>query len=101
MAARHVIEVPLPEGVEPGREEIDLLEGVLGVLLGLRYGAEREGDELSRRLRERGWSVRVRPGWVAEARRGSDVEKAAGPTRAAALAALESLARLDELVATY
>jgi hypothetical protein len=79
MAAKHVVEVPLPEGIEPGREEI----------------------ELSRQLQERGWTVRICPGWIVEARRGSDVERAAGRTQAEALAELESLARMDEAVPTY
>jgi hypothetical protein len=101
MAMKNVIEVPLPDGVEPSREDIELLEGTFRALLCLRYGGGREGDALTRLLQERGWSVSVRPGWVAEARRGGDVEKAAGGTRAEALAELESLARLDELVPTY
>lgn len=98
MPAKHVIEVPLPEGVEPTTDEKDLLEGAFRVLLSLRYGACPEGEATVRQLEERGWTVRVWPGWTVEARRAGEVEKASGRTRCEALAELESLARLDDLV---
>lgn len=98
MPAKHVIEVPLPEGVEPTTDERELLEGAFRVVLSLRYGSCPEGEETVRRLVERGWTVRARPGWIVEARRAGEVEKTSGRTRCEALADLESLARLDDMM---
>ena len=98
MDAKHVIEVPLPEGVEPTRDEREFLEGVFGVLLSLRYQACPKGEETVHRLEERGWTVRGWPGWIVEARRAGEVEKSSGRSRCEALADLESLARLDDMM---
>jgi hypothetical protein len=98
MAGKHVIEVPLPDDITPTRDDLEMLEGAFRVLLCVRFGAGEEGEKTLARLEERGWTVRGWPGWVAEARRGTDVERASGRTRCEALKELESLARLDDLV---
>jgi hypothetical protein len=95
MATRQVIEVPLPEGVEPTSEDLALLEGTFQAIVGLRYEGGREWEKIARRLEEDGWTVHCHLGWIAEARRGRDSEEAVGRTRAEAFAQLAELTQLD------
>lgn len=94
MAEKRVIEVPLPEGVEPTSDERRRLEAMFRAILELRYEGS-DGQTVVRRLEEAGWSVRWELGWIAEARRGREFERASGRTRGEALAELETLAKLD------
>jgi hypothetical protein len=95
MATRRIIEVPLPEGVEPTAEELELLEATFRTIVGLRFEGGREWEKVVRRLEAAGWTVHWRLGWIAEAKKGRETEKAAGRTREEALAELETLAQLD------
>jgi hypothetical protein len=96
MASKRVIEVPLPEGAEPGPEELELLETTLRMVVELRYEG-RDWEETARRLESDGWEVRCRLGWIAEARRGREFEQAFGGTRGQAFGELETLTGMDTL----
>lgn len=54
-------------------------------------------ERVERALAERGWVVESRLMWVADARRGHDVERAVGRTKDEAYAELQELTKLDEL----
>lgn len=57
----------------------------------------RTWDEVERELIARGWTVRAQLMWVAEARRGREIEQAVGTTREDAYDQLEQLTKVDEL----
>ncbi len=50
---------------------------------------------MARRLEEEGWTLHTRVGWIVEARRGRDFERATALTRDEAFAELQSLVLLD------
>jgi hypothetical protein len=54
-------------------------------------------ERVERTLAERGWTVESRLMWVADARRGHDVERAVGRTKDEAYTELQELTKLDEL----
>ena len=96
MAGKRVIEVALPEGVEPTAEDRELLETTLQAIVSLRHEGRRELQETLHALESDGWSVHCRVGWIAEARRGRESEQAFGATRERALAELHTLTAMDE-----
>ncbi len=53
-------------------------------------------EEIERLLAARGWTVESRLMWVADARRGHDVERAVGRTKDEAYEEVLDLAKLDE-----
>jgi hypothetical protein len=95
MTEKRVIEIPLPEGAEPTGDEAQLLEATCRTIVGLRYEGGRDWENVMRRLEQDGWSVHWRLGWIAEARRGREFERAAGQTREEALVELEKLTQMD------
>lgn len=98
MAGGQFIQVQLPEGAEPTREEIELLKGVFDAIVMLRFGRTREGDEVEQALAGEGWSVHAHLRWVAEARRGGELEEATGGSRADALRHLHQLVKADQVL---
>jgi hypothetical protein len=54
-------------------------------------------EQLEHALAARGWAVESRLMWVADARRGHDVERAVGRTKDEAYQELLELTKLDEL----
>ena len=94
MDTKRVIEVPLPEGLQPAPEELESLGTLLRAVVELHAGGH-AWEAVLRKLHEEGWTVHTRVGWIVEARRGRDYEQAAALTRDAAFAELQSLAKLD------
>jgi hypothetical protein len=94
--ATHVLEIPLPEGVEPGEQEVELLTDALRVLVALRHDRVPGWEERRERLEADGWKLSARFGWQAEARRGHDCERAFGLTRDEAFEEVYQLTRLDD-----
>jgi hypothetical protein len=95
MAAARTIEVALPEGVDPSEDERELLEATCRTIVGLRFEGGRDWEQVMRRLEVDGWTVHWHLGWIAEAKRGREFERAAGHTREEALLELEKLTQLD------
>ena len=54
-------------------------------------------QQVERELTNRGWRVDSRMMWVADARRGRDIERAVGTTKDEAYDQLRELTKLDEL----
>jgi len=98
MAGSRVIQVSLPEGVEPTREDLDLLQGIFDAIVTLRFGQGRAGEQVTRTLEADGWSVRSRLGWVAEARKGGELEQVAGGSKTDALVHLDQLVKADRVI---
>lgn len=90
------LEIPLPEGVEPNDEQMELLRATLGAVLALHYERARSFEEVKRKLEAEGWQVRTSLGWCVEARRGREREEALGRTRDEAFDELLRLTRLDD-----
>lgn len=59
---------------------------------------EERWQRIERELASRGWQVESKTMWVADARRGRDIERAVGATRDEACEQLLELTKLDELM---
>jgi hypothetical protein len=94
MDTKHVIEVPLPEGMQPAAEELESLGTLLRAVVELHAGGH-AWEAVARHLEEEGWTLHTRVGWIVEARRGRDFERATALTRDEAFSELQSLVLLD------
>lgn len=101
MAEKRVLEIALPDSAHPTGDEVELLEATCRTIIGLRYEGSRDWEQVMGRLEQAGWSVHWRLGWIAEAKRGREFERAAGRTREEALVELEKLTEMDSAVAGY
>jgi hypothetical protein len=97
MASRGVIEVPLPNGIEPTAIDLELLKATFQAIVTLRYECMADREECLKRLQSDGWAVNWGLTWVAEARRGEVYEQASGKTVEDALAELYQMTRLNML----
>lgn len=95
MAGNRVVQVTLPSEAEPTREDLELLEATFQAIAGLHFDGRRDWEQTAQRLETEGWRVACRLGWIAEARRGRELERAFGVTRAQAFAELRTLTELD------
>jgi len=98
MAGGQFIQVQLPESAEPTREEIELLKGVFDAIVMLRFGRPRGADDVEQALAADGWSVHAHLKWVAEARRGGELEEATGGSRPEAIRHLQQLVKADQVL---
>jgi uroporphyrinogen-III synthase len=90
------VEIPIPEGAELSRDQLELLEAALQAVLYLRYEDGGRHEALRRKLEIEGWTVETTLAWCAEARRGRDRERGIGRTRDEAFEELETLVSLDQ-----
>ncbi len=97
MNATKTIEVRLPVQVEPTPEDLELLDATFHAIVELRYQGGHTWDAVERELAARGWRTQSHLMWVAEARRGREVEQAVGRTKDEAYDQLQHLTTLDEL----
>jgi hypothetical protein len=98
MAGAEIIQVQLPEGAEATRGEVELLKGIFEAIVALRDRQGQAGDEIEAALTAEGWSVHTHLKWVAEARKGSELEEVTGATRAEALKHLHQLVKADQVL---
>jgi hypothetical protein len=91
------IEVRLPAQADPTPEDLELLDATFHAILDLRFHEGHRWNALARELASRGWRVDGRLMWVAEARRGREVEQAVGRTKDEAYEQLQQMTKLDEL----
>jgi hypothetical protein len=97
MKATKTIEVQLPPLAEPTPEDLEVLDATFHAIVGLRFHDGHTWHEVERELATRGWKVQSHLMWVAEARRGREVEQGVGRTKDEAYAQLQQLTMLDEL----
>lgn len=98
MPGNRIIQVTLPEGAEPTREDLELLQGIFEAVVTLRFRQSRMADEVECALAAEGWDVRSRLVWVAEAKKGSEHEEATGLSKADALTFLHRLVKADQVM---
>jgi hypothetical protein len=91
------IEVRLPAQADPTPEDLELLDATFHAILDLRFHEGHHWSALERELASRGWRVEGRLMWVAEARRGREVEQAVGRTKDEAYEQVQQMTKLDEL----
>ncbi len=97
MAGNRIVEVRLPDGVEPTQDDVDQLLGIFEAIVALRFNRGPIG-EAEQILAGEGWAVRTHLAWKAEARKGTESEQVSGATREEALAHLLKLVRADQVI---
>ncbi len=95
MQTRRTLEVPLPAGVTPAPEDLELLKAAFQALVALRCEKDRRWELDLKQLTDDGWNVRWGLTWRAEAKRGDDYEEATGATLDEALRGVAQLVRFD------
>jgi hypothetical protein len=97
MDATKTLQVRLPAQVEPTAEDLEMLDATFQAIVALRYQGGDTWQDVERALVTLGWSVQSHLMWVAEARRGHDIEQAVARTKDEAYDQLQHLTKLDEL----
>ena len=98
MATNRVIEVQLPDGAAPTRDELAMLQATFDSIVALRFEHQPALDEIEKALVADGWTVRSRLMWVAEAKKGGECEEATGASRIDALRHLQQLVRAEQVM---
>ena len=80
MQPRRILEVPIPDGVDPKGDDLELLKAVFQALTALRVSQGRDWLAKVKELEGDGWTVRWGLTWRAEAKRGEEYEEATGTT---------------------
>jgi hypothetical protein len=91
MRQQKIIEVPIPEGVDPVGDDLEILKATFQALAALRLAQGRDWMKRVRELEKDGWTVRWGLTWRAEAKRGEAYEDATGVTLDEALSDLAQL----------
>lgn len=97
MNAEKTIHVPLPADADATPEDLEMLGATFRAIVTIRFQGGRGWEETERLLLSQGWAVRSQLMWVAEARRGWDIEQGVGATKEEAYERLQQLTKLDEL----
>lgn len=95
MEARRILEVPIPDGVDPKGDDLELLKAVFQALTALRVSQGRDWLAKVKELESDGWTVRWGLTWRAEVKRGGDYEEATGTTLDEALGAVAQMAAAE------
>lgn len=88
MLGTQMVEIPLPQGLKPTPFDLDLLKAMLVSIVALRSEVGEAAQAALQALERDGWHLRVGPTWLAEARRGDQLERATGRTPDEAVAKL-------------
>ncbi len=80
MEARRILEVPIPDGVDPKGDDLELLKAVFQALTALRVSQGRDWLAKVKSLEGDGWTVRWGLVWQAEVKRGEEYEAATATT---------------------
>lgn len=91
MQARRILEVPIPEGLDPKGDDLELLKAVFQALTALRVSQGRDWLAKVHDLEKDGWAVRWGLTWRAEVKRGEDYEEVTGATLDEALGAVSQM----------
>jgi hypothetical protein len=95
VTATHVVEVPLPAGLDPTPEERELLERLFAAVAGVRLEPGRDWPRIRTALARNGWSLSWGLQWHVEARRGRELEQSCGVTPDEAFARIWQVTRED------
>jgi hypothetical protein len=91
MQPRRILEVPIPEGLDPKGDDLELLKAVFQALTALRVSQGRDWLAKVHGLESDGWTVRWGLTWHAQVKRGEDYEEATGATLDEALGAVSQM----------
>lgn len=91
MQPKRILEVPIPEGLDPKGDDLELLKAVFQALTALRVSQGREWLAKVEGLEGDGWTVRWGLAWHVQVKRGEDYEEATGATLDEALHAVSQL----------
>lgn len=92
----NVVEVPIPAGMRPTADDLELLERLFRVMTCLRLGQGREWSQVRDTLERNGWTLSWDLEWHVEARRGRELEQACGKTLGEAFAQVWQVTREDQ-----
>lgn len=92
------IEVPLPEGVTPPPEDLEVLGGLFRAIVAMRFETGQHWPRIRASLERAGWDVQWGLQWHVEARRGRDLEQACGRSLDEAFAVVGQVAGTEEPV---
>jgi hypothetical protein len=91
MQPRRFLEVPIPEGLDPKRDDLELLKAFFQAVTALRVSQGRDWLGKVDGLEKDGWTVRWGLVWRAEVKRGEEYEDATGTTLDEALGAVAQM----------
>jgi hypothetical protein len=91
------LEITLPDGAHATDDERSMLEALCRLILSVRAEGDHPWRDGVRRLEAAGWRLHWTLAWLAEARRGGQVEQGYGRTLAEAFDELEQNVMLDEV----
>ena len=91
MQPRRILEVPIPEGIDPKGDDLELLKAVFQALTALRVSQGRDWLPKVKELEADGWTVRWGLVWQAQVKRGEEYEEATGTTLDEALDSVSQL----------
>jgi hypothetical protein len=95
MQPRRILEVPIPDGVDPKRDDLELLRAFFQAVTALRVSQGRDWLAKVSELEADGWMVRWGLVWQAEVKRGEEYEQATGATLDEALHGVSQLAAAE------
>ena len=95
MQSRRILEVPIPDGIDPKRDDLELLKAFFQAVTALRVSQGRDWLAKVSALEADGWTVRWGLVWRAEVKRGEEYENATGATLDEALDAVAQMAAAE------
>jgi hypothetical protein len=94
--ATNVVEVPIPAGMSPTADDLEVLERLFRVMTCVRLDPGREWSRVRNTLERNGWTLSWGLEWHVEARRGRELEQACGTTLDEAFARVWQVTREDQ-----
>lgn len=88
MDSSHTIEIPIPEGLKPTVLDLELIKATFQAVTSLRCECGHDWEQILHELESKGWNVKWKLTWVAEAKCGEHYECVSGATLDEAFAEL-------------
>ena len=95
MQPRRFLEVPIPEGLDPKRDDLELLKAFFQAVTAIRVSQGRDWLAKVSSLEAEGWTVRWGLVWQAQVKRGEEYEESTGTTLDEALDAVGQIAAAE------
>jgi len=96
MLDARTIEVSLPEGIEVGEDDLEVLRTTFQTIVSLASQCEDRPGRPCSGMTDAGWEVSWGLTWIARAQRGKEYEEATGSTREEAMTRLREATCLHE-----